>query len=400
MSDNLFLTLQACPAFSDRHHTATFLAEILAWVLRQNPTLSTALVEFLAERQGEQAPRGARSIVWRARPDARLPRVALIGESEEVVYAFEFRLWGGEVQEPSGTDRAVAELLWPEKVRSVVVAAGRHQHDGEADVELTWAEVCRFLDGWIRNHGAGVHVDDLCDYLRHQGLGEPAPVSTEAILSYLPAQTLVPALERLFREVMHDLSGAELGRLFRVLGTPESGRGVRLHRLRSGRLGLKFVSRRHPEIFIGALLDSGPYLVKASDERLGPDFVLVLDFHLRSAVPRLADYVYSEPYTRLRARLARDAGPYDFLDHYFVSRPRNERHPLYLRRPLVRVLGGATTAGGQRRRLLQEVLDVLDVLLRGGELEEIAARFSRIEYGETSALPFVRGRRGHLASPL
>ncbi len=399
MSDNLFLSLHACPAFSDRKHTTLFLSEILAWVFRQNPSLGVSVFEFLAIQQGFQEPRKERHIVWRAHPDQRLPRVDLVGEASDLVYVFEFRLWGGDPADRSGMDRAIAELLWPEKVRTVVVAAGRHQHDGDADVELTWADVCRFLDNWIRNHGAGVHVGDLCEYLRQQGLGEPAPVSTEAILSYLPGRKLVPALERLFREVAHDLAVVDLARLYRVLGNPELGRGLRLHRLRGGRLGLKFSSRRHPEVFVGALLDGSEHLVKFSDEHLGPDFALILDFHVRPVLPRLADYVYSEPYTRLRNRLARDAGEYEFVDHFFASRPRNERHPLYLRRPLVRVLAGSTTASDQRCRLTEEVLGALDVLLRGGELEELAARFSRPDYGASGPLRVARARTGHLANP-
>ncbi len=397
MGDNLFLSLQACPPFSDRKNAARFLSEVFAWVLRQNPGLGASVFEFLASRLGVVEPRKERTIVWRARPDPRLTRVDLVGESEDVVYVFEYRLWGGDPLDTSGMDRAIAELMWPDKVRTVVIAAGRHQHDGDADVEITWGDLCRFLDGWVRNHGPGVHVADLCDYLRQQGLGEPAPVSTEAILSYLPAQRLVPALERLFREVARDLAWEDLGRLQRVLGRSGARRGPRVHRLRAGRIGLNFLSVNQPDIFVGALLDGKDHLVKLSDEHLGPDFVLVLDFHLRSVSPKLADYVYSEPYTRLRSRLARDAGGYDFLDHFFTSRPRNERHPLYLRRPLLRVLAGSQNASSQRERLGEEVLAVLDVLLRGGELEELAARFSRPEVRQGTVLPLPRRRSDGVA---
>jgi hypothetical protein len=110
-------------------------------------------------------------------------------------------------------------------------------------------------------------------------------------------------------------------------------------------------------------------------EEDGGDFALILDVHRNKAFDG-DSYAEQDAFSRLRQRLLRDAGRWDFADHH-AQTTRNRWHPLHLRVPLHQVLAGARTPDERRERWLAAAKDAVRVLLAGGELAELRETFVR-----------------------
>ncbi|MEN0064195.1 MAG: hypothetical protein AAGA48_18740 [Myxococcota bacterium] len=140
-----------------------------------------------------------------------------------------------------------------------------------------------------------------------------------------------------------------------------------------GRFGANLVRRWKPSVFIGIYFEARDHRVAPLDDR--GDFALVLDVSLdaRRTPGFDADaYVAAPEYRALCERLRTDPGPFDV-----VVSTRNRWHPLFLRQPLVDVLGpvGETTALRQQRWLATADQAVAK-LLEGGELARLRERLA------------------------
>ena len=128
-----------------------------------------------------------------------------------------------------------------------------------------------------------------------------------------------------------------------------------------------------PGIFLGVLLDPSGHKVGASRPELGPDFCLILDFHMEAGTPGREEYLESPEFTALRKRLGQDSGLWSFVDQLH-DRRGNPWHPLHLRRPLVEVMHGTNCFEGQVDRYEATAREALELLLAGGELTGLRDR--------------------------
>jgi len=272
-------------------------------------------------------------------------------------------------------ERAAKER-WPGRVFTALITRSKAQHTAEASAALTWAQVYELMEDWDRDRADSV-VRDFLAYLEGQGLSPAPQVTAQALAAYKPAQTLLPALEALFANLAEELRPEDFEGLYRAMRQPDLSARPTYQKLKWGRIGVSFpsVGPWRPGVFAGVLVDGADHRVAWVREEKGPDFVLVVSFHLDAGEPGWDDYVMSPEFERLRKRLREDAGVFDFHDHLREPRP-NRWHPVHLRRPLVDMLAGAKDAEEQRERVAKAIRDGVEVLLAGGELFELARRFS------------------------
>ena len=151
-------------------------------------------------------------------------------------------------------------------------------------------------------------------------------------------------------------------------------RGRRADGFVEGRFGVNLLQHWTPSIFVGAYLlpvDHRQRLLAPED---GGDFALILDV-LRNKSFDGDGFVDHPLFDRLRDRLRRESGAWDFADHIAQAKP-NRWHPLHLRRPMAEVLGGLPTPEARQRAWLTAARDAVEVLLQGGELAELHAEFA------------------------
>ena len=281
-----------------------------------------------------------------------------------------------KIRSPLGPDqldkyRRAGEALWSGRNIVVLITASAQQHEQNPDVALTWAQIYRVAATWRDGGNQDAElVEDFLGLLADEGLGPPAPISHEAILSYLPAKTLEASLLAVVREV----AKADWSWLYDRLGWPGQARQPYIRGskgIRDGRQGVELLPGWRPALFVGVLLDGTDHGVRPSAPHKGPDFCLVLGFHREDGFPPRDSYLGSREFQALRTRLAEDSGRWDYVDMF----DKHRWHPLHLRKPMLEVFRGTMKFEEQVKRFIEHGRDAIAVLLGGGELEDLRERF-------------------------
>lgn len=152
-------------------------------------------------------------------------------------------------------------------------------------------------------------------------------------------------------------------------------RGRRNDGFLEGRFGVNLVKHWTPSVFVGAYLMPYDHKQQPLAGEDGGDFALILDVH-RNKTFDGDSYAEQDAFSRLRQRLHRNSGGWDFADHHDQTK-RNRWHPLHLRRPLHEVLASARTPEERQARWLEAAADAVRVVLEGGELAELRETFVR-----------------------
>ena len=371
---NLFTALRSYLPTPERDPKEDFTTEAFAWLLRRHPDLATAVLTFIAQQPGGMPGLGP-CLGWRTQVTVEAGRIDMVADFGEHGIVFEHKLWSPLHAGQLDAYRAAAATLWPGRSIVVLITATRRQHDPSADVALTWADIYRVLDHWRGSgHEDAALVDDFLGLLASEGLAPPAPIAHEAILSYLPAQTLVPSVLAVVREA----AKADWTWLYDRIAWPGQSprpylRGKRTEGFCDGRAGVDLLPGWRPGIFVGVLVDGTDHGVRRpSSPAKGPDFSVILSFHRDEGTPSRAAYLSSPEFERLRARLARDAGGWDFVD----KTAEDGWHLLHLRQPMLEVFRGTLDVDSQLARFVDHGREGVELLLAGGELEALSALFA------------------------
>ena len=186
------------------------------------------------------------------------------------------------------------------------------------------------------------------------------------------AEDLGLTVEQLWDELgaLHSaVEGEDWSQLNEAIAQPDDdGPNQRRGNIGEGRYGVNLLTVWQPSVFIGTYLHDRDHKQSLLAADRGGDFALILDVR---AKPKDREAFADHPCFRtLRERLKGDAGDWDFADHH-AQPDRNSYHPLHLRRPLRDIIGDTHTPEERRERWVKAAHDVVQTLLRGGELAEL-----------------------------
>jgi hypothetical protein len=372
--DNLFLALKKYTPGPNIDPRENFLTEAFAWLLRQHEGLASDFLQLVLEQRELDF-----SLDPEARPQwltqsgnakARLDMVADFGTQAII---FEHKLWTPLGEDQIKKYREYGATRWIGAILVVLITSRRAQFAQNPDVALTWGDVYQCVSAWLEDQTDKPSlVRHFLGLLQSEGLSPPAPISHEAILSYLPAKTVEPRLERLIQEVAQ----RDWGWFYDRMAWPAQERKPLVRGLKWGRMGVDLLDDFRPGIFVGAMLDGDEHRVGLSDRALGPDFSLVLTYHTEEGAPSREEFLDSDEFVKLKRRLAAGACGWDFVDHFLNNLDPNPWHPLHLRKPLLEVMRGTQTFEDQVLAFLKAGREVIEVLLSGGELEAFKARWA------------------------
>lgn len=378
--DNLFLALKRYAPGPNVDPKENFLTEAFAWLLRQHEGLAEHFIQFVLGQceldfvLPEDTP--ARWVTQEGDGRVWLDMVADFGDKAIV---FEHKVWSQLGEGQLKKYRDYGDDVWSGGVLVVLITARRSQHAQEPDVALTWAQVHRQLARWSeREQRSHVLVEHFLGLLRAEGLGPPAPISHDAILGYFPAQQLEPSLKALVKRALAEDWSWLYARVHptRRRAAPYL-RWSRGERYRDGRMGLDLLEGWRPGFFVGVMLDGADHKVEPSAPQLGPDFCCVLSYNIKAEnAPTWDDFIQGSAYRRLCARLASEGDGWDVLDHIKAHSKPNRWHPLHIRRPLLEVMRGTQTLDEQLDAFMDASREVLDLVVRGGELDAFWAKWA------------------------
>lgn len=239
----------------------------------------------------------------------------------------------------------------------------------------------------VRTIGSQVSVSVAVDSAETIGANmqeaqSPRAQPAEALM--VPAQRLGLSPQELWEELLRTTHGAldeDWSRVHDALAWSDGERapylrGKRPAGYREGRMGVDLVSSWKPGLFVGVMLDPSDHKLVHSEPELGPDFTVIVS--VTKKLPLGLDWsrFFAFPEFRaLRDRLvAESGGPWDVHDHLAAVRRPVRWHPIHLRRPLARVFEGCATAAERRRAWHEAARSGIDMVLRGGELEQLVRR--------------------------
>ncbi|HEY9804423.1 MAG TPA: hypothetical protein V6D25_29090 [Leptolyngbyaceae cyanobacterium] len=373
MADSLFSALRKYPKSQELDPIENFITEGFAWLLRNKELLAREFVDYLSQKLPDLLPVTKIIPEWKTQhnfPGGQIDMLADFGQSALI---FEHKIWSylSPGQLDKYRDYASSNLKWSQGTKLILITGLTRQHEQNPDLAITWSDIYKFLKHWLETKSDDSLVRDFIDMLAEENLGPAAPVSYESIVSYLPAQSLIPNL----KSITLRAAEADWRWVSERIGFNKDAPIPFLEvKYQWGRLGLDILDGWFPGIFIGAVLDGSDHRVQPSNPYLSPDFCLIISFHISKWKSFERDFLHSDEYTKLRSRLKHNSGNWDFHDHIFEVAKPNRWHPLHLRKPLAEVFRGTITFEEQVDRFILEGREVIELLLAGGELEALTNR--------------------------
>jgi len=385
--DSLFLALRRFRPGPGRDPLEDFVTEAWAWLLRHHASLAETFIADLrvrARRKGVLLPPLDDQVDWQTQQMTRHGRLDLVAGDGQRAFVFVQKAWGDVDEGQIARFRAAARDLGPSGNTVVLVTASRRQWSGEADLELTWGDIEALVDRWrlneLRTPDEELLVRDFVALLRHEGLGRPAPLSEESIRSWLPAQSFLDTLVRLTRSLAEPEYWSFVYERFSCASgrNEPTLRWERGDQPKWGRCGVDVFPLMRPGIFFGVIFDGADHRVRNETRPgMGPDFALIFDYSLLDEMsPSVDRFVGNPAWRRLLDRLARQAngrspGLWWFDDHVTGHPNPNRWHLMSLRRPVLDVMRGTRTFEEQQDAFIAAARDAFDLLVLGGELDEL-----------------------------
>lgn len=346
-----------------------FITEAFAWLLHNHEGFGRFFFGKVASELQFATDVALENLVWSTQVNYGGVYPDMICQAGRLGLVFEHKAWAHLHENQLSNYRAEAEKEFgaKENFRVVLITGGSHQHDQNPDLALCWHHIYRWIKDWKdqREYAPDYMFDDFCQLLEAEGMGPPAPISHQAILSYLPAQNFEFNLGHLINRVSKYAWGNILPEEAYKLHMSET-RGRPWGDDRWGRIGLNLFGMDgihwSPGIFVGFLMDSWDHNVAWLNPTC-PDFSVILDFKVQLFPDYDQHPLYMSMKAELRDKIQCELPDLEFHDHLEsgVDNP-NRWHPIHIRMPMVDLFRGTITAEDQDKRFIEKASSILKII--------------------------------------
>ncbi|MEM6503764.1 MAG: hypothetical protein AAF685_18285 [Cyanobacteria bacterium P01_C01_bin.89] len=249
----------------------------------------------------------------------------------------------------------------------VLITASTRQHGQNFDIALCWSDVFQIIERWRKdNSDPSLFVfDDFLELIQEEGMGPPAPISSEAMRHYYASSNLKRTISELVRRILMRNWSTYIQKDYKkVMPGLQNGWNERYGYYpgqEHGKIGIQLLDGYYPGIYVGVDVDGDQYGFTPSHLDKGPDCCLILEFDESVHRQYLTNPNYAQLVKRLSGKVAAlDDGwelyrcladptidEYSRLGHHYWR-------PIYLRKPLLEVLAGAQTGEEQGDRFYDE----------------------------------------------
>lgn len=363
LKTSLFAALRSYRPRENHDPLENFITEAFAWLLINHPEFGGFYLDKVLHRLGSNELPAGVPIQWTTQVNLGGVYPDLVGIIGDQAYLFEHKAWSHLHSNQLATYRREAtETFGTKNYRLILITGGRHQIDQDPDLGLCWHEVHAWISEWERHqdYQEDYLFSDFQRLLETEGMGPPAPISQEAILSYKPAQSFEPALHNLVQRVFpHKWS--ELFHPHKITPHLPWHRSLPGGKDPWGRFGINLlgdVKDWSPGLFLGFHIDPEDHGMEWLNP-LCPDFGVIIDINL-DAYP---NYDLLDSYlilcSALKGTVMRLCPDYQFFNHLAHSTDPNKWHPLYIRKPMLEVLRGTIDSDEQQIRFIREASRII-----------------------------------------
>lgn len=247
-------------------------------------------------------------------------------------------------------------------IYSVLVTFSAAQHRQDADVRITWGDICEFAEDIVGKYDGEERflIWQFISYLKENGMGQMEPIRMDALLAYWSACALKENVETMFSSLAGIDWMAECPGIEGL--SPDAKLAPTMNRYRWGRVGIDFFETWIPGLFAGVLLDPGDHKLEPADRSKGPELVILIesDYAPRNAeIMKRYDRI-KERFAQVNERLEKDSGTFGFLPGI----PESCWRISVLRKPLYDVLAGKSAKEEQARAIKDTIAEGINLLIK------------------------------------
>lgn len=372
MNDDLFTSLLKYRPREGKDSLENFITEALGWILSNFDEFSKAFTHYLLLRLG--LDREINNLAWitQANFDGVYPDMLV--QVDDLALIFENKVGSGLSPGQLNSYRNHAKKYY-DNYKVILITAYEKQVDQDPDLPLLWSEIYCWINEWTgRQKGELDHVfGSFLKLLSHEGLGPPAPISQESILSYYPAKPLKKRVSDLIRVIRRerDHEWQELIPSINVNPYCMDKRGS-LYGEEWGRFGINILGNEsswRPGIFIGFMIDGEDHRIESLLGDRSPDFSIIISFE-----QDLHQVYYNSPnyktfINRLSTQIKNLGNHWNFHNHLEQDPNPNRWHPIHIRKPMLEVFRETRTNEDQVERFMEHAKDILKIIFNEGSSE-------------------------------
>ncbi|MBY0552939.1 PD-(D/E)XK nuclease family protein [bacterium] len=383
--EDKFGLLAACEKFGGEN----YLTETWAWILKNNQILLTSYIRELFDVQITDRSFNILTQKY-ARTDSNTGYIDLVITTSEYCFIYEHKINHSfeEAQILKYIEWAKSKGYPTEKIMSATVSGYFINHEETVKdskniiVNYLWHEIFKFLDKKIETEKFTETEKFVLRcfqnlLIKNELTWEETEVSMEGLKNYYAALEVNRSLRDMFTHIKEQYDWKNVYELF-----PRSGgkkRPPKTPMERWGRIGIDLDREIGwtPSIFIGVLTDTKDHKVHPSSPELGPDFCLIIDIDKN----RFGDFDLSNEYINLKSDMQKwvneNGDGWKFYDHLKeATGSPNLWHPLYIRKPLYKILEDSVTPEEQRKKIEVAMTLLLNAILNKSSFLKMKKSFS------------------------
>jgi len=375
MEHNLLTSLRKYRPREGQDPLENFVTEAFAWLLRNYKDFSVFFISKISENllQPVESTNGE----WSTQVSfgGIFPDMVCTFQNSTALI-FEHKIWSSLHDEQLNNYRAFAKKKY-EKFYLILITASKSQHFQNPDLALCWSDIYGWIETWLGSNSNETNflLHDFLGLLKEEGLGPPAPISHEAILSYYLTRNFRNQVSSLIRRSEYkDWTSIHP----EINPRTEKFRGQDYGEI-NGRIALLLFENACPSITTGFLLDWEHYFSPPSLGLKSPDFAIMLrftDFH--DSYPGSLEY---EAFvSKLATKVQALEGDWDFYNHLQDASldQKNKGFPIHIRKPMLEMFRGTTDPDEQVERFFEASKTIIHLFLECDEFHEMRQKFVKL----------------------
>lgn len=372
MDKSIFSFIKSYIPTQNKDPKEDFLTQLLAWMLINIDGLSNEYCSFLLNKANNNffQINGDETINIRTQVAVENGRIDLVINVNENGFICEHKVFSSLSENQISKYQNNSGSLGSGKFYDVLIIANRMQHTQDADIKLTWGDICEFFELNISKFGklGEFLIKQFVDYLKEQGLGYSEPIKLEEILAYFPAKTLEKNLDAIFYELNNGIDWEKQCQSLKELNSNKFN--PKYNKYRWGRKGIDFFTQWFPGVFTGVILDTYDHQIYPTNIENGPDFVVLVEtdyYHNKNEVMEKRNKILnSQEFQELKRRLQSNHGDFEYISEV----KDNPWRVLVLKKPLFDIFKGRNTKEEQVQGLLENIIKAVNLIIQDDLLKK------------------------------
>lgn len=392
MKTNLLTSLRKYRPRVNSDPLENFITEAFSWLLNNNPDLGKFFMRHVINELRLEIEFSEEDLVWETQENFNGFYPDMLCQIDDSAFIFEHKVWSHLHPNQLKNYRDYANSKYgPEKTRLILITGGVFQHDQKPDLAICWHNVYQWLSDWQQGqqgqqsqqgHAVNFLTESFKELLVEEGLGPPATISHESILSFYPAINFKKNLSQLISRVEKSCDWLSLVREGHGKIIVPKHKGT-IRGEEWGRIGLQILDSWHPGIFVGFMLEGDDHKIKPLQNEK-PDFSIIIDIDKKHHTY----YQKNKDYLDIISELTPKLKTLGFDLHHHIDKDNNPNmwHPIHIRMSMLDLFRGTRNAAEQDQRFKEKATEVL-ALIRDCEPFWRLRAFLQKEIGSTTSSP-------------